>query len=1006
MYGVNKNICQKEIKCTFGKSSGIDVINILTEDNNITIYPLYLRGATWEEDFGIVEAHFIENGPENAVIIGDLNIRIGEMQQIVDEEIQSGCPAYLGRRKSKDMEINGKGKKFMEFCEDYGLVVANGAMQGDENGDFTFISGVGESVNDICAVSQDVFYNIDSFSIEDKTWSDHLPLYLVLKLNTSTRNPDTKMEKLLPKLKWCHKDKEKYIENVKTSIRLLKENNTVIDLSTITDIIKSSQQQTNKINKSWVAKSPWFDWNCQHARQNSFKMLKKYKKSHNADNKQNYLQANKRYKEICEESQRKYYKKLEVKLNSINDSKTWWKIAREIRNQPCKELGNVSSSEFRSYFMQLLNPAQLTKEVSYAPVFHSDPFLDAEITTLEIKQILNKVKMNKAPGEDRIPYEFFQNAPTELLVEMAQSYNNIFNRMKVDETFTLTVIYPIFKKGDANLANNYRGISFMNCVAKIMMGVINDRLYKWTERNNVLTEYQAGFRKGYSTIDNIYNLAAIVHLKLYEKKKVYAFFVDFRAAFDKVSRRSLIYKLHTLGVSTKMVYFLESVYSITKSTVWNGTELSEPFETISGVKQGCLLSPLLFSLYINDLHEYLGGGIYIEELNIRLLLYADDIVILAEEVEVLQAMIDRLEKYCDDWNLEVNLTKSKIMVFRNGGRLASREKWFFKGEEVEIVNEYNYLGMILTPKMVFSKHVLNRNGMAKGCINATWKSFLSKNHISMKTKYYLFEAVCRSIQSYGAQVWGHTHFEEVDKLQRYFLKRILKLPNLTPNYALMLESGLEDCHIYTLNMNLRYLYRTLFEFAAYRLPHKLSVKILEKGIFWADSLNQLGIIMQVQWQPGITPQEWIHQQYYVLNTIKIRNYEERLQRASLTQTFYRNLNFTRSQYYFMNENDSRLVMWIFKARCDLIKLNGTRFSTSNSQECSMCNTREIETIQHFICICPILNNFRLQQFGCITISEENFVKILNGELYNWETLTKYIINALQYRTILINEYNH
>ena len=75
----------------------------------------------------------------------------------------------------------------------------------------------------------------------------------------------------------------------------------------------------------------------------------------------------------------------------------------------------------------------------------------------------------------------------------------------------------------------------MNCSAKVLMGVIHARLTNWIEKHNILNEFQAGFRPQYSTVDNIYNLAAIVHLKFLEKKKIYAFFVDFKAAFDRVS---------------------------------------------------------------------------------------------------------------------------------------------------------------------------------------------------------------------------------------------------------------------------------------------------------------------------------------------------------------------------------------------------------------------------------------------------------------------------------------
>lgn len=1002
MYGVKKNLAEMGIKCTF-IDTDIHRIQITTENAGITIYPSYIRGENWDADFKEVENYILENGGDNAIIIGDLNIRIGEMQQTVDDVVQNCCLSYIGERKSSDKIHNDKGKKFLSFCDDHGFIIANGVTKGDEEGCLTFISGSGQSVNDICAVSVDVFPYVDRFSVDDRTWSDHFPICLSLKLNVQKNAKKT--EKLLPKLQWCDKQKVKYNEDVKSQIHHMKENNTEINLNAITCVIKNSVQQNGKSNKTFVPKNPWFDWKCNNARKNSFKLLKKYKESQDVLSKRKYLQANVIYKKICEESKIKYYKQLELKLNAVNDSKSWWKIAKEIRNQEFNQMASVSSEEFRSYFMTLLNPLQMANELSYAPMLKEDFFLDSEITTSEIRFILNKAKLNKAPGEDRVPYEFFKNAPVELLNELAKNYNILYNNTEADDTFFLSVIYPIFKKGNPNLASNYRGISFMNCVAKIMMGILNERLYAWSERNSIITEYQAGFRKGYSTVDNIYNLAAIVNIKLNQKKKVYAFFIDFKAAFDKVSRKSLMYKLHALGVSTKMVYFLEKIYSTTQSTVWNGTELSEPFETIAGLKQGCLMSPLLFSLYINDLHEHLGGGIFIDDLNIRLLLYADDIVLLAEDIEVLQKMIKKLENYCELWSLEVNLTKSKIMVYRNGGKTSKNEKWYFKEEEIEIVNEYNYLGMILTPKMVFTKHVQKRLNAAKSSINATWSSFLNKPDICIKTKYHIFSAVSRAIQSYGAQVWGHTHFEEVDKLQRYFIKRILKLPNSTPNYALMLESGLEDCHLFTLNLNLSYLKRTIFEFPEARLPHKLSLKILENKIFWAKSINELSNIFNVQWQPGMTLQEWEEKQYYVINSLKIKYYEERWLRAAQSETFYGNLNFTKGQYYFMDVINQNKVMWIFKARCDLIKLNGSRFTKNSSKLCSLCNMKEIENIQHFICRCPILNNFRSQQFGCITISEEDLVKILDGELYTWQNLVNYIINAYNYRKLLINEYN-
>lgn len=125
-----------------------------------------------------------------------------------------------------------------------------------------------------------------------------------------------------------------------------------------------------------------------------------------------------------------------------------------------------------------------------------------------------------------------------------------------------------------------------------------------------------------------------------------------------------------------MLKVIQSLYDETMTAVWDGEELSSWFQSKMGVKQGCLLSPLLFSIFLDDLVEFLPGGILFNGIIIKLLLYADDIVILAETANMLQMMINRLQQYCRLWNLKVNTNKSKIMVFRNGtGRYAKEERW-------------------------------------------------------------------------------------------------------------------------------------------------------------------------------------------------------------------------------------------------------------------------------------------------------------------------------------------
>lgn len=682
--------------------------------------------------------------------MGDLNIRIGEEQQYSDAILEYGFHAGLENRKSRDKISNSYGKRFLQFCNFYGLVILNRRTTGDEEGCYTFVGASGNSVNDICSVSMEMLMFVDNFEVGGEIWSDHMPI--TLNMSFDSIHNTTKKVNLLPKLKWNKKNRVSYCFKLNEKLYETRTRKPDLNLNDLNNLIIESYERPKCRGKQVKFKNKWFDDQCRIARDKSFSALNDFRNSQSADDKQKYTQQNSKYQAICKRKKIEYYKQLEEKLNYINDSKQWWQMAKEIRNKE-NYIGNeISASSFKEYFRSLLNPQIKVADIEYAANLSVDTELEKAFTVQEIKLVLSKAKENKASGEDRIPYEFFVNASDEYLNALADVYTNILNANGSVELFERSIVFPIYKKGDVNQPSNYRGISFTNCVGKIMMGAIHERLNQWVKRNNKLYEFQAGFRKGYSTIDNIYNLTAIVNLKLYEGRKVYAFFVDFRAAFDRVPRKLLIYKLHQMGMSSKVVTFIENVYKSTKSAVWTGDELSGYFDTNIGVKQGCLLSPLLFALYLNDLHDYLKGGILIDQMNIRLLMYADDIVLLADDKNVLQRMINNLEVYCNTWGMEINLTKSEIVIFRKGGRIGSTEKWNFKGENIRIVNEYKYLGILLTPTMSYSKHVCAKNDAAKVCINITWKNFIGKRDVSLKAKWKLFQAACRSIQSYGAHI--------------------------------------------------------------------------------------------------------------------------------------------------------------------------------------------------------------------------------------------------------------
>ena len=179
------------------------------------------------------------------------------------------------------------------------------------------------------------------------------------------------------------------------------------------------------------------------------------------------------------------------------------------------------------------------------------------------------------------------------------------------------------------------------------------------ERTRVTTQF--GFQKGKSTVDCIFAFSSIISkpsktLNLGEK--LYCVFIDYEKAFDKINRSFLWQKLLAENVSSKFVEALRSMYSVVKSCVRYSSSNSRFFTSNNGLKQGDPSSPLLFMLFINDIIHNIHAGLEkiftIDDLELFLMLYADDAVVFAKSPESLQSILNDIELYCNTWGLKIN----------------------------------------------------------------------------------------------------------------------------------------------------------------------------------------------------------------------------------------------------------------------------------------------------------------------------------------------------------------
>ena len=177
---------------------------------------------------------------------------------------------------------------------------------------------------------------------------------------------------------------------------------------------------------------------------------------------------------------------------------------------------------------------------------------------------------------------------------------------------------------------------------------------------------------------------------------LYTCFVDFKKAFNSVWRDALLNKIHKIGINGQFLQILKSIYSTTTKSLIYHEFLSPKFISNVGVKQGDPLSTILFNLYINDLPNIFEGEdnypISINNNNAICLKYADDLVLMSTSKDVLQSCLEKLSIYCEKWKLELNIKKTKTVIFNRQGSLIKKHKFYFKSNHLEAVKEYKYLG--------------------------------------------------------------------------------------------------------------------------------------------------------------------------------------------------------------------------------------------------------------------------------------------------------------------------
>lgn len=646
-----------------------------------------------------------------------------------------------------------------------------------------------------------------TIAILHTTTTDHFTAFLCLsKLKTKPKITKTKskidFEKALDYLKQSNIAELLYCNDVDIVIDSLTYKLTQsIKLNTVNSTIPSNR----RIIKPWI--TPGI---LRCIRNRNKLQLKARNEPFNEYNKIIYIRYRNYCNKIIKQSKRNYERQL-LSL-SVKNSKLLWRNIKNITytnnsNSPNVELLNLKSHPSASanfannYFANI--GKHLAEKITNTQLFlnsdmgshHTQPnsFVLLRTDQNEVHDILMSLRSDSAPGWDDIQTGFLKMANVEVVPVITHLANLCFNKGVFPSSLKRAIITPVYKSGDRDEISNYRPISVLSVITKIIEKLLNTRLIKYLDRFDILSPFQFGFRQGKSTEDAVTALTSEIVEHLDSKKKCISVFLDLKKAFDTVSVPILIYKLQKIGLRGIPLALFRDYLSNRKQQVKLGTYISEKAEVSYGVPQGSVLGPTLFLLYINDLCN-------MQLKNAKIISYADDTAVIfsGETWEDVRVNAEQGLKQIDRWLrsniLTLNTSKTNYICFSicNGTqpsadfkiKLHNCHTHQFPGAcscpSLQKVAQTKYLGIIVDQRLSWYPHlefVTNRIRkliwIFKTLRYVMPRVVAGRRGSDRNLIKEIYISLAQSVLVYCIPIWGgaaKTRFLEIERAQRSLIK--------------------------------------------------------------------------------------------------------------------------------------------------------------------------------------------------------------------------------------------
>jgi hypothetical protein len=716
------------------------------------------------------------------LVIGDLNAKVGDDNTNYERAMgKHGCGT-----------MNNNGERLADFCLNNDLVIGGTIFPHKNIHKLTWQSPNGRTLNQIDHIIingkwRRSLENVRAFRGAD-AGSDHnlVAATVKLKLRKAMRQEGQRRLFDIAKLR-CPKIQKQFAVEVKNRFQAL----TDIDgddtsVESKWDKIKKSYNEAaastigyrKKKNKEWLTSGSWEK--IEERKQLKMKMLNARSQRLQDQLKHSYASKDREVKKSARKDKRQFIDDLAEKAElaaTRGEMSTVYKITKQLcGNYPCNpppvraKDGSPLTSEkeqtdrWVQHFQEVLNQPEPHEPAILAPPQDSLDIDVGQPSASEVRESILATKNCKAPGNDSIHAEMLKadlDIATTVLVDL---FDYIWDTNTIPCDWTTGLIVKLPKKGNLQNCDNWRGITLLSIPSKIFCRILLRRIDSAIDSR--LRQEQAGFRKGRGCIDQIFALRNIIEQCLEWNAPLHINFIDFRKAFDSVHRDTLWKILESYGIPEKIITLINLFYKNFECSVITGNKTSEPFPVNTGVRQGCILSPMLFLITIDWVMRQTTSdkarGIqwtllsHLEDLD-----FADDLALLSSRKDHLQAKTERLNKFSTQTGLHISTVKTKVMSINS----TNPAPITVNNKDLDFVEDFTYLGSLISKDNGAKKDIQSRLGKARGAfarLRPIWKS----KQYSLKTKLKLYNSNVKSVLLYGSECWRVVK-SDMDKISAF-----------------------------------------------------------------------------------------------------------------------------------------------------------------------------------------------------------------------------------------------